>query len=71
MDSSYGIKNVSAGDTFMSDIFILFGFKWYLWFIPKRSKSVDFFDLCSCIADLPPNVSNILLHFELIIKAFS
>ena len=61
------IKHISAGNTFMSDIFILFGFKWYLWFIPKPHFNSTYFGLYLCLADLPPNISHILVYFKLII----
>ena len=50
----------------MSDIFELLGIKWYFLFIPESGKSCV--SLYLCIAELPPNISDIILYYKLMVN---
>ena len=62
------IQNTIFGDAFMSGIFILFGLKWYLWFIPKPCDYSNHIHLSLCLADLPPDISEITIYSKVIIE---
>ena len=64
---SMNIKDIPSGNAFMSDIFRLYGFKWYLLFIPKRTETSTEWCLWLCLADLPPDISDIVVYFKVCI----
>ena len=56
------IASLSTATVITSEIFILFGIKWYLMLIPKYSKWSNVLRIYIGIADLPLNVSEIAIY---------
>ena len=59
------LKQVITADSITSEIFELFGIKWYLSFIPKYSICSSNVQLTISIADLPANIAEIAVYFKL------
>ena len=61
----YYAEDSAQGNVYRSEIFELFGFKWYIWFIPRCYRYFN--DMCCyiCRADFPLNIESISFHCKI------
>ena len=62
------IADASTATVITSKIFTLFGIKWYFKLLPRMTMWSRVIRFYICIADLPPNVSEIAIYCKFTIK---
>ena len=64
----YAENRLKCGNVLTSEIFEIFGLKWYMWFLPKYERNWEYMNMYICRADFPPNIATITVQCKVCIN---